>query len=88
MFNGLFDVNVLVKLFAFVFACRMLCDVFSLSVICLLCQMLVLCFPFCFTSYSPLWVIYIRHDEKLITLAILFGLRPIGGILPSVWTRQ
>ena len=50
--------------------------------------MLVLCFPFCFTSYSPLWVIYIRHDEKLVTLAILFGLRPIGGILPSVWARQ
>ena len=89
MFNGLFDVNVVVKLFAFVFACRMLCDVFSLSVICLLCQMPAFCSPLLFfASYSPSLVIYIRHDEKLVTLVVLFDLCPVGGILPSVWARQ
>ena len=50
---GFFDVNVMFKLFTFVFACRMLCDIFSLSVICLLCQMPTLCSLFFFFFFLP-----------------------------------
>ena len=87
MFNGLFDVNVVVKLFAFVFACLrrlfFISDMLALPNACAL-----LLFFFFFASCSLSLVIYIRHDEKLVTLVILFDLRPVGGILPSVWARQ
>ena len=32
----------------------------------------------CLLCLNALWVTHIRHDEKLVTLAILFGLRPVG----------
>ena len=84
MFNGLFDVNVMVKLFSLVIALpngQVILPRYCFA-------WLNACVSDVLALLNASWVTHIRHDEKLVTLAILFSLRPVGEILPNVWARQ